>query len=34
MANLVPRALAIHAWYKSEFDVYPKSRKAIIPYVC
>jgi len=33
MANLVPRALAIHSWYKSEFDDYPRSRKAIVPYV-
>jgi protein-S-isoprenylcysteine O-methyltransferase Ste14 len=34
MANLLPRALAIHRWYKNEFDDYPKSRKAIIPFIC
>ena len=33
IANLAPRAAAIHRWYKAEFDDYPKSRKAIIPFV-
>lgn len=30
-ANLVPRALDHHKWYKSHFKDYPKKRKAIIP---
>ena len=30
-ANLVPRALAHHAWYRAEFDEYPETRKALIP---
>ena len=32
-ANLIPRALAHHKWYKQKFDDYPLNRKAIIPYV-
>ncbi|MAQ97705.1 MAG: hypothetical protein CMD50_00200 [Gammaproteobacteria bacterium] len=31
IANLFPRALAHHKWYKSKFENYPKKRKAIIP---
>ena len=31
IANLFPRALAHHKWYKSKFENYPKNRKAIIP---
>lgn len=31
--NLVPRALEHHKWYKDNFEDYPESRKAIIPYV-
>jgi len=34
IANLLPRALAIHRWYKNEFPDYPRSRKAIIPFMC
>ncbi len=30
-ANLIPRALAHHRWYRSHFPDYPKSRKAVIP---
>jgi len=30
-ANLVPRALAHHRWYRSEFPDYPARRRAIIP---
>jgi 3-oxo-5-alpha-steroid 4-dehydrogenase 1 len=32
-ANLVPRALAHHHWYQSQFPDYPEKRKAIIPYI-
>ncbi len=32
-ANLVPRAMAHHQWYKSKFPEYPKSRKAIFPFI-
>jgi hypothetical protein len=32
-ANLVPRALQHHAWYRANFADYPPSRKAIIPFV-
>ena len=28
-----PRALSHHRWYKSKFESYPQSRKALIPYV-
>jgi steroid 5-alpha reductase family enzyme len=31
IANLVPRALKHHKWYKEYFEEYPKNRKAIIP---
>ena len=31
IANLFPRAIAHHKWYKEKFDEYPKNRKAIIP---
>ncbi len=33
IANLFPRALAHHKWYKEKFEDYPKERKAIIPFV-
>ena len=33
LANLVPRALDHHKWYKSHFEDYPKKRKAIFPKV-
>lgn len=32
-ANLVPRALSHHKWYKSHFDDYPKNRRAVIPFI-
>lgn len=33
-ANLVPRARANHVWYLEKFaEDYPKSRKAVIPFV-
>jgi 3-oxo-5-alpha-steroid 4-dehydrogenase 1 len=31
LANLIPRALAHHKWYKSYFNDYPQNRKAFIP---
>ena len=33
IANLMPRALQHHYWYKENFTNYPKERKAIIPYL-
>jgi 3-oxo-5-alpha-steroid 4-dehydrogenase 1 len=30
-ANLIPRALSHHKWYKEKFNDYPAGRKAIIP---
>jgi protein-S-isoprenylcysteine O-methyltransferase Ste14 len=33
IANLFPRALQNHKWYKGKFDDYPKNRKAVIPFV-
>ena len=30
-ANLIPRALAHHRWYRQQFPDYPARRKAIIP---
>lgn len=32
-ANLWPRAYRTHQWYKTEFKDYPKSRKAVIPFL-
>lgn len=32
-ANLVPRALAHHRWYRSRFPDYPPQRRAIIPFI-
>ena len=32
--NLAPRGVAHHRWYLETFPDYPKSRKAIIPFVC
>lgn len=33
MANLVPRAVANHRWYRETFSDYPRDRKAVIPYL-
>jgi 3-oxo-5-alpha-steroid 4-dehydrogenase 1 len=32
-ANLIPRAMAHHVWYKKRFKNYPLTRRAIIPFV-
>lgn len=32
-ANLVPRAMAHHKWYKKQFENYPVERKAVLPFV-
>lgn len=32
-ANLVPRALANHRWYRERFPEYPQERKAVFPYL-
>jgi len=33
MANLIPRALDHHYWYRRKFADYPKDRKAVIPFL-
>ncbi|HMY85165.1 MAG: 3-oxo-5-alpha-steroid 4-dehydrogenase [Saprospiraceae bacterium] len=32
-ANLVPRAISHHKWYKQRFNDYPPERRAVIPFV-
>jgi protein-S-isoprenylcysteine O-methyltransferase Ste14 len=32
-ANLAPRAIKTHGWYKREFPDYPPKRKALIPFI-
>ena len=32
-ANLFPRAVSSHRWYKRNFAEYPKERKAVIPFI-
>lgn len=32
-ANLIPRALSHHDWYKKRFSEYPAERKAIVPFL-
>ena len=32
-ANLAPRAVAHHRWYRQNFDDYPAKRKALIPFI-
>jgi hypothetical protein len=32
-ANLFPRAMSSHQWYKKKFSDYPSGRKAVIPFV-
>lgn len=33
IANLAPRALSNHAWYKRTFENYPPRRRALVPFV-
>ncbi|MBD3229807.1 MAG: DUF1295 domain-containing protein [Candidatus Lokiarchaeota archaeon] len=33
MANLLPRAISHHKWYKKKFPDYPEERKAIFPFI-
>lgn len=33
IANLLPRAISSHRWYKSKFPGYPAGRKAIVPFI-
>ena len=33
MANLIPRAVSHHKWYKKKFENYPKQRRAIFPFI-
>ncbi len=30
-ANLIPRAISHHRWYRTHFADYPKSRRAVVP---
>lgn len=32
-ANLIPRALSHHKWYRGKFEDYPKDRRAVVPFV-
>ncbi len=33
IANLLPRAIANHRWYRDEFADYPPARRAVIPFL-
>ena len=33
ICNLIPRSLNHHQWYKNNFPDYPKSRKAVLPFI-
>ncbi len=33
LANLLPRALASHHWYREQFSDYPLERRALIPFI-
>ena len=32
-ANLMPRAVSHHAWYRRNFEEYPSERRAVIPFI-
>ena len=32
-ANLIPRAISTHRWYRERFDDYPRERRALIPFL-
>jgi hypothetical protein len=32
-ANLIPRAISHHRWYREHFEEYPEERRAVIPFV-
>jgi 3-oxo-5-alpha-steroid 4-dehydrogenase 1 len=33
IANLAPRAIKTHRWYRDQFPDYPQERKALLPFV-
>jgi len=33
IANLAPRAISNHRWYRDQFPDYPQNRKALIPFI-
>jgi len=33
VANLLPRAIMVHKWYKNSFNEYPEKRKALLPFL-
>ena len=33
IANLLPRGISHHAWYRSNFKDYPQNRRAVIPFI-
>lgn len=33
IANLAPRAISHHRWYREKFSDYPKERRALVPFV-
>jgi len=33
IANLLPRSISHHKWYKHKFSNYPKKRKAVFPFI-
>ncbi|MEO6167335.1 MAG: DUF1295 domain-containing protein, partial [Chitinophagales bacterium] len=33
VANVLPRALAHHRWYREKFPEYPVQRKAVVPFL-
>jgi protein-S-isoprenylcysteine O-methyltransferase Ste14 len=33
VANLAPRAIKTHRWYRNEFPEYPAERKALLPFI-